>query len=329
MNLPPHGDDWPPGASLEVLHRRARLLADIRSFFALRKVLEVETPVLSHAMNPDPAIDSLSTRLLVPGERGSLSMWLHTSPEFPMKRMVAAFGEPVYQICKVFRNDEAGRWHNPEFSLLEWYRPGFDLHMLMDEVAELVGFITAEEGIAPDIRKRSYQAVFVETLDLDPLSACQSELAECAAARGIRVEGELDRDDWLHLLMSHCIEPSLDGERLEFIHDYPASQAALARIRKPDGVAERFELFWKGMELANGYHELTDAGEQQQRFLADRQRRRKMGKETGVMDERLLQALRHGMPDCSGVALGIDRLLMAVLGLDHIGQVVSFSIERS
>lgn len=317
-------DDWRPVATLETLHRRAHMLADIRAFFAARNVLEVETPVLSHAMNPDPAIASFVTEYCMPGVNQGTPLWLHTSPEFPMKRLLAAGSGSIYQICKVFRNGEAGRMHNPEFTMLEWYRMGFGIDELMAEVETLVKCILGETLSLLPTRRRTYRSVFMELLGLDPLTANEERLSRCASDHDIHINVPLCRDEWLDLLMSHLIEPRLEANRLEFIYDYPASQASLARIKTDEGVAERFELYLNGMELANGFNELTDALEQRKRFEADIDARRHTGRPLGALDDRLLQALVSGLPACSGVALGIDRLLMTLLGSRHIHEVLAF-----
>ncbi len=321
------GPRWRPAVGPEALRARARLLRGIRRFLDERGVLEVETPVLSRAGTTDPAIDSLATRFTGPGAAAGLPLWLHTSPEFPMKRLLAAGSGPIYQICRVFRDGEAGRLHNPEFTLLEWYRPGFDLARLMDEVSALVRSLLP--ACAGDTRA-TYGDLFQRHLGIDPHRASVDELRRAARAAGVDPSLEAgDRDAWLDLLMSHCIEPRLpDG--LCFVHDYPASQAALARLRPGDPpVAERFELYLDRVELANGFHELADAAEQRRRFEGDLARRRAEGRPGPPLDEALLQALAAGLPDCSGVALGVDRLLMRVVGADRIDQVLAFPIDRA
>lgn len=319
---------WRPTASPAALRARARLYADIRHFFAAAGVLEVETPLASHGGLTDPALESWRTAWT--GPMGVQPLWLHTSPEFPMKRLLAAGAGPIYQICKVFRDGERGRRHHPEFTLLEWYRPGWDLESLMAEVAELVRLALGQ----PDrpIEILSYRDLFRDRLGLDPLRASPAELRARALAQGIvGVERlELDRDGWLDLLLTHCLETGLGRSRLTFIRDYPPSQAALARIRPgPDPVAERFELYLEGMELANGFAELTDAAEQRRRFERDQARRLALRMTVPPLDEGFLAALTAGMPEAAGVALGLDRLLMAVVGADHIDQVLAFPVERA
>lgn len=304
-----------------MLRRRAALLRTIRAFFDARGVLEVETPVLSSSGTVDPNIDSIA----VPGHG-----WLQTSPEYPMKRLLAAGSGPIWQIARVFRDGERGGRHNPEFTMLEWYRPGFDHHALMDEVAELL----AACGGPDAARRLSYAEAFAEAGLPDPHSAAVAELAEAARFRLASVPESLtvderSRDQWLDLLMDGVVLPGFGGEAV-FIHDYPASQAALARVRPGlVPVAERFELVWRGLELANGYHELTDAAEQRRRFEAERARRRAQGRPTPDIDEHLLAALEAGLPPCAGVALGVDRLLMALSGARRIDEVLAFPAERA
>lgn len=313
-----------------MLERRADLLARVRQFFARRGVLEVETPVLAHHGVTDRHLASLGTSIRGIGEEAT-PFFLQTSPEFAMKRLLAAGSGPIYQISKAFRDGERGRHHNPEFTMLEWYRPGFDHHRLMDEVD---AFLSDTLGTAPGARW-TYGALFEQHLGIDPHTASQGQLMAAARETGIDPSAELaatlGRDDWLDLLMTHGIEPRLPRDRPVFVHDYPASQAALARLR-PEGavrVAERFEVYAGGIELANGFHELADAAEQRARFEIDRSARAAAGLPTPALDERLLAALEHGLGDCAGVALGIDRLLMVLTGAEHIDQVLSFPIERA
>jgi lysyl-tRNA synthetase class 2 len=317
---------WQPTASLEMLRTRAGLLAGIRRFFAEREVLEVETPVCARSGTTDPAIESLHTRYIAPGAADGVRLYLQTSPEFPMKRLLAAGSGPIYQICHVFRNGELGRRHNPEFTLLEWYRPGFDHLALMDEVTSLVGELLpggrAEERL-------SYREAYERYLQIDPHSATIETLRHCALEQGIVGAEALDlesRDGWLDLLLSHLIEPHLGRGRLTYLYNYPASQAALSRIRPGyPPLAERFELYLEGMEIANGFHELSDTKEQRERFEADNKTRQARGQATVEMDRQLLAALEAGLPDCAGVALGVDRLLMVLTGQPDIRQVLAFA----
>lgn len=305
------------------LQLRARLLRHIRDYFAEQQVLEVETPALVQAAVTDPHIDSF--RLSADPTVGvSSELYLQTSPEYAMKRLLAAGSGPIYQIARVFRAGENGRRHSPEFSLLEWYRPGFDHHALMTEVEELVARLLALDEAAERI---SYRELFHQYLDIDPLQATLSELQRCAELNDISLQNPaVERDGWLDLLFSHQIEVRLAQRRTRmiFVYDYPASQAALARIDER-GLAARFELYLDGVELANGYHELVDVDEQRRRFLQDNRRRRTLGKAEMPIDDCLLQALASGMPDCAGVALGLDRLLMCAAGVDELRQVISFA----
>lgn len=313
--------NWRPGADPDTLKARSRLLMQLRAFFSSRGYTEVETPVLAHSGTVDPNIDCITC--------ADGQLFLHTSPEFAMKRLLAAGSGPIYQICHVFRRDEKGRLHNPEFSMLEWYRTGIDHSGLMDEFESLLQEITV---LAPGARcKRfSYAEVFAGYLKIDPHTASATELEDCAISQGITVQGAIDsRDAWLDLLMGEIIGPGLGNDAPCFVYDYPASQSALARIRESEPpVAERFELYWQGVELANGFHELSDAGEQRRRFEADVELRRQRSLVTPPVDERFLAALEHGLPDCAGVALGIDRLLMLMLGRESVAEVMSFDWER-
>ncbi|MET0072149.1 MAG: EF-P lysine aminoacylase EpmA [Candidatus Thiodiazotropha sp.] len=323
-------DEWRPSAAVETIRARAEMLARIRQFFNRIGVLEVETPICSRYASTDPALESFSTRYTGPGAARGRDLYLHTSPEFAMKRLLAAGSGAIYQICKVFRNGEYGPRHNPEFSLLEWYRPGLDYQQLMDEVAQLVSSL---HGQPLPVERVSYAALFERHLDLNPHIADPARLRQCAISRGVSGAEQLaieDRDGWLDLLMSHLIEPRLGQGGMTFVYDYPASQAALARIREePTPVAERFELYMEGIEIANGFQELTGAEEQRGRFEDDSHRRRQSHQTAVPMDENLLAALTAGLPDCSGVALGMDRLLMVLTGTADIGRVVTFDIDRA
>ncbi|MFV0477062.1 MAG: EF-P lysine aminoacylase EpmA [Parahaliea sp.] len=320
---------WQPGAGFARLQARAGLLAKLRHFFEQRNILEVETPLLCSAGITDPAIEPLIVS-------GGISLdgnfrYLQTSPEYAMKRLLAAGSGPIYQIARAFRDGEAGRRHNPEFSLLEWYRPGFDHHQLMDEVAALLCYCLDERASDRSWQKFSYREVFINSLAMDPFTASDAQLQ--ARARQNHDLGTLEggRDIWLDILMTHDVEPWLAGQGLCFVYDYPASQAALAQIIEVDGVAvgQRFECYVDGIELANGYFELTDASEQRARFEMDNRRRREAGQLERPVDEHLLSALAAGMPSCAGVALGIDRLLMLVCGEGDIRQVLAFDWSRS
>ena len=317
--------DWRPGVGQGALQARAALLAAIRAFFAGRGVLEVETPLLcSHGIT-DPAIEPL----LVSGglSVGAGTRYLQTSPEYAMKRLLASGSGPIYQICKAFRDGEAGSRHNPEFTLLEWYRPGMDQHQLMAEVAALVCTCLGERPW----QALSYRDLFRQSIGVDPFADSLAtlrqrvhETVDVGALTG-------DRDLWLDLLLTHAVEPWLARQGLCFVYDYPPSQAALARLVERDGhtVGERFELYVDGIELANGYHELGDAAEQRARFEDDNRRRQARGLLQRPLDEALLAALAAGLPDCSGVALGVDRLLLLATGETDIRRLLAFSWERS
>ncbi len=300
---------------------RARLYALIRRFFAERGVLEVETPVLSEAGNTEPNIESFSTTFAGPAVAGAHERWLRTSPEHALKRLLAAGLGDCFELGRVFRNGEAGRRHNPEFTMLEWYRVGFDHRRLMRETAELVEAALALSGRSAEVVELSYRELFAP-LAIDPLAAPVEVLRAPLDAFRIDPRG-LSRDDWLDLLVTHRLQPAFPRDRITLVYDFPASQCALARIRKGDPpVAERFELFLGTYELANGYHELIDAVEQRARFERDNARRRARGQREVPVDERFLAALPN-MPACAGVALGIERLLMVLAGTDDIADVIA------
>jgi elongation factor P--(R)-beta-lysine ligase len=313
-----------PESGVGRLRARATLLAQIRGFFAANDILEVDTPLLCSSGVTDPSIEPL---LVERGDSLNHPRYLQTSPEYAMKRLLAQGSGAIYQIARAFRDGEAGARHNPEFTLLEWYRPGFDHHQLMAEVAELVTHCLGERCLL----KYSYRQLFQDLLGVDPFTASLAEL-EAVARRHIDT-GALggDRDVWLDLLMSHLIEPQLVGADSCFVYDYPASQAALARVVEVDGVlvGQRFELYVDGLELANGYFELTEPVEQRRRFELDNLRRREFGQPERPLDEFFLAALEAGLPSCSGVALGVDRLLMLAMGVADIREVLAFDWERS
>ncbi|MDF2866542.1 MAG: poxB regulator PoxA [Gammaproteobacteria bacterium] len=320
--------NWQPTASLANLKNRAQILAKIRGFFAARNVLEVETPLLSHATITDPVLHSFATCYTGPGAAQGKTFYLQTSPEFAMKRLLAADSGSIYQICKAFRNDELGRHHNPEFTMLEWYRPGFDHHDLMNEMDELLKLILAGESA----ERLSYQQAFLRYAKLDPHDTSISDLEACANNAGIETHhlALTDKDSWLHLLMSHVIEPQLGQDKPCFIYDYPATQAALAQIRPGNPpLAERFEVYSKGIELANGFHELSDAKEQYRRFANELEERKSLGLPLLPIDYNLLAALEHGIPDCAGVALGIDRLVMLACKAQSLQEVINFPVDRA
>lgn len=316
--------NWRPTASLDSLRARSALLARARDYFAETGAVEVETPQLSRTPVSDPLLDSVEARLF--GQPHPL--FLQTSPEFAMKRLLAAGMGDCFQVCRVFRDGERGRLHLPEFTMIEWYRLGRNLEGMMDDVEALLCHLA---GVgAPSARRLTFRDVVRQAVGVDGLLGTAEELYAALAERELDVPEGLrhDRDALLDLVMGALAGPALGHGQPVLVHDYPASQASLARLRTVDGieVAERFELYLGGMELANGYHELTDPAEQRRRFEADVARRLQLGKPAGI-DEALMAALEAGLPDCSGVALGFDRLAMQLLGLDRIDQVVSFTMD--
>lgn len=316
--------DWRPTARLEVLRARAAMLAGIRAHFARAGVLEVETPALSRAAVTDVHLAS------VPAEVAGLGrMYLHTSPEYAMKRLLAAGLGDCYQVCRVYRDGEAGRWHNPEFTMVEWYRLGFDAARLMDDVEALVRAALAPRRELGPFERITYREAVRRHAGVDPRSAAATGIAAALARQGVDAPAA-GRDELLDLLVSTVVGPALGRGTASFVHDYPASQAALARLNAADpAVAERFELYLDGIELANGFHELADAREQRTRFVADLDQRARRGLPAPPLDERLLAALDAGLPDCSGVALGFDRLVMAGLGLGSVAEAMAFPVERA
>ena len=335
MSVDADRQPWAPTASIEALTFRARKKAIVRRFFDERGVLEVDTPVLGRGGSTDPHLDPLSCDVLT--AEGIERFWLQTSPEGHMKRLLAAGSGPIYQIAHAFRDGERGRRHNVEFSMLEWYRPGYDLPLLMAETVELIEAVVAQPVT---LRVRSYRQLFREYLALDPFQAPLETLqAQIAVHAAVNTPQAWERASCLDLLMSHVIEPQLghtarpDRLLLDAVTDYPAEQAALARRRTDpeDGVdvAARFELYWQGVELANGYDELTDVAEQILRFALDAQARQRLGKPEVRADEALIGALSHGMPAGSGVALGLDRLIMLAFGSTNLAEVVAFPLEHA
>lgn len=300
----------------------------IRHFFETRDVLEVDTPTLSHATVTDIHLQTFNTDFVGPGYADGKTVYLMTSPEFHMKRLLAAGSGSIYQICKSFRNEECGRYHNPEFTMLEWYRVNFDHHDLMDEMNE---FLQLTLGVEKTERK-TYQQAFIECLSVCPLDASMDKLKLVAEQLGLSniAEHETNRDTLLQLLFSVGVENKIGQEFPVFIYNFPATQAALAKINPDDTrVAERFEVYFQGVELANGFHELDNAQEQRDRFENDNTMRLKMGLDMQPIDEHLLDALAANFPECSGVALGIDRLIMLALKSEHIRNVIAFDFPRA
>ena len=321
--------DWQPAASLPVIRQRAAMLARARAYFASARVLEVQTPLLSASAASEPQIESIAA---LPA--GGPALYLQTSPEYPMKRLLAAGLGDCYQICPVFRDGESGRQHNPEFTMIEWYRLGLDVTGLQQDVERLVRAMIGEFRVLAPARRVSYREAIARCCGLDCATASLAEIESTLRARGITLTAaeDQDRDSWLDLLMATIVGPALGRDRPVFVHDYPASQAALARLRDDgDGwpVAERFELYMDGVEIANGFHELNDAAEQRRRFEQDLEARRRRGRRLTPLDRRFLAALEQGLPDCAGVALGFDRLVMVALQLPSIDAAMPFPIGRA
>ena len=327
-------NDFLPTASLERLEHRATILRRIRDFFHARNFIEVETPLLSHDICVDRYIQPISVAAnVVTGLRNPLNsagerLWLQTSPEFGMKRLLAAGAVAIYQITKCFRCGERGQLHNPEFTMLEWYRVGDDLHSGMDLLAEF----TAELLGRPQTDRLSYRQVFDQHVGMDPHSVSIDQLIEFCRAEGILPEDftneRNDRDFWLNLILSRRVEGNLGIETPTLVYDWPASQSALAIVRDGDiPVAERFELYVDGIEIANGYHELLDSEVLVKRNSANNLLRVEDGKNTLPEDSRLIAAMRNGIPACAGVALGVDRLVMLLTGAKSLEEVLTFPIE--
>ncbi|KTD71296.1 elongation factor P--(R)-beta-lysine ligase [Legionella tucsonensis] len=312
---------WYPSAPIEFLRQRAELLAKIRLFFTERGYLEVETPIMARYGTTDVYLSNI--KAIFRGE----TYCLQTSPEYHMKRLLAAGSGSIFQIARVFRDDELGRWHNPEFTLLEWYQLGIDHHALMEEMDLFLQRVMQSKPLI----KKTYQQAFLEACGIDPLSATAAQFRHILAhydLDNVLPPQEEDRDQYLFLLMSHVVEPFLGKESAPVaVYNFPASQAALAKVS--NGVAERFEVYYQGVELANGFHELTDAASQAKRFAQDQKIRSEKGFPFMEADHYLLQALEHGLPSCSGVALGIDRLLALALKQPEIAKVVSFDFSRA
>ena len=314
-------NSWQPTASFDIIKQRATLLRNIRLFMERRQILEVDTPVLSHYANSDPYIQSLKTANVFEKDT---SLYLHTSPEFCMKRLLAAGSGSIYQIAHVFRDEESGKKHHTEFTMLEWYRTGFDYYQLMDEVAELLLDIGLTK---PD--KMTYAEAFLKTVQIDPHTANIKQLQEISGQHGWGSDSD-DHHALLDYIFSEAVIKKLDNSQPLIIYDYPEFMAALATI-KPGipRVAERFELFINGMEIANGFNELCDADEQRERFETEVNIRKDKGLSELPIDKHLLAALKFGLPESSGVALGLDRLLMVLSGKNDIKDVVAFTLDNN
>ena len=331
-------NEWRPTANRTMLERRAKALACVREFFAVRGVMEVDTPMVVNAPVTDVHIHSAEVRFALndtpTAPPNQAPYYLHTSPEFAMKRLLASGSGDIYQTCHVVRALERGRQHNAEFTLIEWYRLDYSLENLMEEVEALARAVLGE--VAPHWKSERvcYEEAIERALHLNPFTASLEDLRAAAREAGFDASSEsqdaAERDELLELLMGTYVGPRLGREALTFVHRYPASQAALARLDPNDSrCALRFELYCQGMELANGFHELAAATEQRARFEQDLAERHRRGLVASGMDTRLLGALEHGFPDCAGVAVGFDRLLMLATGVDHIDQVMPFPIERA
>lgn len=315
--------DWRPTASLSVLDLRARMLRIAREYFAATKTLEVETPTLSQAAVTDVHLDSL--RAAVCGK----PRYLHTSPEYAMKRLLAAGCGDIYQIARVYRDGEIGRHHNPEFTMIEWYRVGIDHHALMTDVEHLIASVLPAHRSSDPAERISYREAVRLHAGVDAFDDAPAALLSALAQAGVEAPPGLehDRDACLDLIVSTLVGPKLGRERLTFVHDFPASQAALARVH--GRVAARFEAYLDGFELANGFHELIDVDEQRRRFERDNAERARRGLPAMPIDELFLAALKSGAPDCAGVALGFDRLVMCAAQASHIDEVLAFPFDRA
>ena len=325
---------WQPSSNIETLKQRAAFISDIRQFFASRHVVEVETPLLSQGTVTDVHLDAFDTNFEHDTSGENKTLYLQTSPEFAMKRLLCAGSGPIFQIAKAFRNESAGRFHNPEFTMLEWYRPDFDEHQLMDELDDLLQhLLDCERGL-----RVSYQQVFIDKLGIDPLQASLEELKAAVLSHSPSddwVETETNKDTLLQWLFSIRIEPVLGFDPISknwqpcFVYDFPSSQAALAKVNpENEQVSHRFELYFKGIELANGYFELQSEAEQLLRFEKDNQQRLSINKAAKPIDHNLIDALTVGLPSCAGVAVGIDRLFMLKVGAKSIADVISFDVSR-
>lgn len=323
--------DWRPAADFRQLRQRARLLADIRLFFAQRDVLEVETPLLCRATGTDPHLDFFATQFHSPPN--NLTLFLQTSPEFAMKRLLAAGSGSIYQICKAFRNGEAGRFHNPEFTILEWYRVGFDLQQLMTETAELLLSLLSETMPSLSVRQIGYQQLFREMTGLEALNFQRAAYRDFAYAHQLAEADGVCGDDhalWLDFLFSHCVQTAMPEQVIFLVHGYPAIQSSLARLHPQDPrISQRFEVFINGIELGNGFFELNDVAEQTARFEREISHRQQQGLPAVAKDQLFLHALQAGLPDCSGIAIGLDRLLMLASGCESITQVLAFPIGNA
>ncbi|MES2203944.1 MAG: elongation factor P--(R)-beta-lysine ligase [Pseudomonadota bacterium] len=309
---------WQPSATIDALKNRAEILRTLRDFFYQRHITEVETPLLCKAGTTDVYLDSMTVT------SNQKTRYLQTSPEFAMKRLLAAGIGDCYQICKAFRCDEAGQYHNPEFTMLEWYRLSFNHHQLMNDMDDLLQLILK----CQPAKRISYQQLFLDYLNIDPHLASVEDLKKISPELCSVLNETTDtKDDYLMLLLSHLIEPKIGFDRPCFIYDYPASQAALSKVRE-NKFAERFEVYVNGIELANGFHELQSAQEQLERFQKDNKKRRELNKPEVPIDDHLIAALENGLPACAGVALGIDRLIMLAQKKENLYDILSFGFHN-
>ncbi|RIY32333.1 hypothetical protein CJP74_04875 [Psittacicella melopsittaci] len=314
------GVEWQSKMTRHDLKVRHKIIQKIRQFFDNKGLIEVETPILAQAAVTDVHLDSFKTEYM------GKEYFLNTSPEFAMKRLLAGGSGPIYQICKCFRYEPTSKKHNPEFTMLEWYQPNYTLQRLLDEVEELFHVFFNFEML----ERYTYEFIFKKYLGFSPLTANHKELAEHAKNFGLYHADKYDKDTILEFLFSTCIEPFLGQNNPVAIYNYPASQAALAQITAEDPrTAQRAEVFYKGIELANGFYELTNWEQQKQRFHADLYQRSTNNQEAIAVDKKLLAALKHGMPECSGIALGLDRFIMLAMQEASIAEVISFTIEQA
>ncbi len=297
-------------------------MSRIRKFFAARGVLEIDTPALSHTAVPDPSIECIRADV---ADLGELAHFLQPSPEYAMKRLLVAGSGDIYQLCRVFRDGELGRWHQPEFTLLEWYRIGWDESELMTEVEQLLNETLGDARPSGPSVRLTYAQAFEQHLSIDPHGDID-ELPSKLRERGIHVPQGLSSDALLDLALSQVVMAGMDSDALTFVYDYPASQASLAEIKPTTPpVAARFEVFARGVELANGFRELRDPNEQRRRFEAELAMRRAQRRTAPPLDEEFLAALAQGLPACAGVAVGVDRLVALAAGLDNVADAMSFA----
>ncbi|KAF3983793.1 MAG: EF-P lysine aminoacylase GenX [Methylococcales symbiont of Hymedesmia sp. n. MRB-2018] len=322
---------WAPACNLKQLQCRAQMLSKIRAFFEQRKVLEVETPLLCHSTGTDPQLDFFSSAYHC--SPNNKQMYLQTSPEFAMKRLLAAGSGSIYQICKAFRNGESGRFHNPEFSILEWYRIDYNLQQLMDETIELLLYVLEKNESTANIKVLTYSALFEEITALNPCNFCLQSYISYAENNNLTDAISLCENDhsmWLDFIFSHIIQPELEQYHLCIVYGYPAIQASLSRINIDNpAIADRFEVFIKGIEIANGFLELADRNEQERRFDQENEVRRSKGMMLVKKDPYFLDALSAGLPECSGIALGLDRLLMILTNSNSLKEVMPFPFDRA